>query len=85
MLDILGYVGRTKHLYGPFCLAIVKHQFRQRERGNSIAGILLDERLAYVARTHRLSVPHEHPCDRQQELSLFVSQLTTSLRQEVHP
>ena len=68
----------TQHLHGTRRLTGIEHEFRERDRRDTIARILLDESLAHGSRARGLSVPHEHPCGRQQKLSLISGHLTLS-------
>ena len=72
-------VGGAKDINGTRRLAPPEKQFRQRDRRNAVAWIRLVDGFADGQRAFTPSMPHEEPCDRQQELSLvFVHNYLTT-------
>ena len=69
----------AKDVDGTVRLAPLEKQFRQRDRRDAVLRISLVDCFADGQRAFTPPMPHEEPCDRQQELSLvFVHNYLTT-------
>ena len=70
------HVRAVQDVEGAGGLCCVEKQFGECNGGDAIAGVVLAQRLAYGKGACTLPVPHEHPCGRQEELSLVCFHLS---------